>query len=236
MTEGPSYRPAASLSVPVSSGPTYGNRTASAGHSGCVGPDRLPDSELWRRAALHDSGAFGDLFDRHAERVYNHCFRRTADWALAEDLTSVVFLEAWRRRKQVRLFEDSVLPWLLAVANNCLRNAERSRRRYKRLLAKLPKPEDVADLDTETSGRMDDAEAMRRILVLVHQLSREDQEVIGLCDWSGLTYEEAATALAIPIGTVKSRLSRAHGRLRVLMDPETAGVQQPSTDLKGGRP
>jgi RNA polymerase sigma-70 factor (ECF subfamily) len=76
---------------------------------------------------------------------------------------------------------------------------------------------------------------MRRILVIVHQLSREDQEVIALCDWSGLTYEEAASALAIPIGTVKSRLSRAHGRLRALMDPETGGVRQPSTDLKGGR-
>jgi RNA polymerase sigma-70 factor (ECF subfamily) len=199
-----------------------------------VGSDELPDSELWRRAALHDSGAFGDLFDRHAERVYNHCFRRTADWSLAEDLTSVVFLEAWRRRKDVRLYEESVLPWLLAVANNCLRNAERSRRRYKRLLAKLPVPDGPADLDTETSERIDDAEAMLRILVVVHQLSREDQEVIALCDWSGLTYEEAATALAIPIGTVKSRLSRAHGRLRALMDPETGAVQQPSTDLKGG--
>ena len=137
-------------------------------------------------------------------RVYNHCFRRTADWSLAEDLTSVVFLEAWRRRKQVRMHEDSVLPWLLAVANNCLRNAERSRRRYKRLLAKLPVPDDAADLALETSERLDDAESMRRILVVVHTLSREDQEVIALCDWSGLTYEEAATALAVPIGTVKS--------------------------------
>jgi RNA polymerase sigma factor (sigma-70 family) len=219
----------------MSSDPALGNRTAGAGHSGCVGPEHLPDSELWQRAALHDSGAFADLFDRHAERVYNHCFRRTADWSLAEDLTSVVFLEAWRRRKQVRMYEDSVLPWLLAVANNCLRNAERSRRRYKRLLAKLPKPEDPTDLDAETSERIDDAESIRRILVVVDQLSRENQEVIALCDWSGLTYEEAAAALAIPIGTVKSRLSRAHGRLRALMDPETGGVQQPSTDLKGGR-
>ena len=103
----------------MSTDPASGNRIAGAGHSGCVGPDQLSDSELWRRAALHDPGAFGDLFDRHAGRVHNHCFRRTADWSLAEDLTSVVFLEAWRKRKQVRLYQDSVLPWLLAVANNC---------------------------------------------------------------------------------------------------------------------
>lgn len=201
-----------------------------------MGPDHPSDSELWRRAASHDAAAFGDLFDRHADRVYNHCFRRIADWSLAEDLTSVVFLEAWRKRKQVRLHEDSVLPWLLAVANNCLRNAERSRRRYHRLLAKLPRPEDPPALDAEASERVDEIETMRRILVVVRQLSREDQEVIALCDWSDLDYDAAATALAIPVGTVKSRLSRAHERLRALVDSTRDGVPQPSTDLGGGHP
>lgn len=200
-----------------------------------MGPDQPPDSELWRRAASHDSGAFGDLFDRHAEKVYNHCFRRTADWALAEDLTSVVFLEAWRKRKQVRLHEESVLPWLLAVANNCLRNAQRSRRRYHRLLAKLPQPEDSPAVDTTAVERIDDTERMQQILDVVHQLSREDQEVIALCDWSGLTNEETAAALAIPVGTVKSRLSRAHGRLRELVSPASGGAPEPSTDRTGGR-
>ena len=218
----------------MSSDPHSGNHIAGAGHSGCVGPDQPSDLELWRRAASHDSRAFGELFDRHAGRVYNHCFRRTADWSLAEDLTSVVFLEAWRKRKQVRLHGDSVLPWLLAVVNNCLRNAERSRRRYNRLLAKLPRSEEPPAIDAEASDRIDDAETMRSILRTVHQLSREDQEVIALCDWSGLTYEEAATSLAIPIGTVKSRLSRAHGRLRASMDPAHGGAHQSSTDVKGG--
>jgi RNA polymerase sigma-70 factor (ECF subfamily) len=77
---------------------------------------------------------------------------------------------------------------------------------------------------------------MRHILDVVDRLSKEDQEVIALCDWSGLTYEEAATALAIPIGTAKSRLSRAHGRVRALMNPANAGAQQPSTDPKKGGP
>ena len=200
-----------------------------------MGPEQASDSELWRRAGTQDSRAFGDLFDRHSKRVYNHCFRRTADWSLAEDLTSVVFLEAWRRRKQVRLHGESILPWLLAIANNCLRNAERSRRRYYRLLAKLPKPEDLEALDADTSQRVDDTETMHRLLVVVHQLSREDQEVIALCDWSGLSYEEAATALEIPIGTVKSRLSRAHGRLRAVTDLTTVTLRQPSNDHGGGQ-
>lgn len=177
------------------------------------------DSELWRRAAdSQDGRAFGELFDRHASRVYNHCFRRTASWSVAEDLTSVVFLEAWRRRRDVRLHGDTVLPWLLAVANNCLRNAERSQRRYRRLLAKLPRSPENPPADADVEGRLDDAKTMERLAVVLRQLRREEQEVIALCDWSGLDYEEASTALAVPVGTVKSRLSRARARLRELVD------------------
>jgi len=98
----------------------------------------VPDSELWRRAAEHDGAAFGELFERHADAIYVHCFRRTASWSSAQELTSVVFLEAWRRRRAVQLHGDCILPWLLAVANNAIRNADRSLRRNKRLLAKLP--------------------------------------------------------------------------------------------------
>ncbi len=175
------------------------------------------------------------LFDRHANKVYNHCFRRSGDWSMAEDLTSVVFLEAWRKRGQVRLHGDSVLPWLLALANNCLRNAERSRRRYHRLLARLPRPEATPQFDTQASDRVDDEATMRRLLVVLRRLNIEDQEVIALCDWSGLSYEEAATALDIPVGTVKSRLSRARSRLRALMDPADAG-RKSSTEHGGVNP
>ena len=60
------------------------------------------DIELWDRAVAGDPEGFGALFERHARSVYNHCFRRTASWADAEELTSAVFLEAWRRRREVR--------------------------------------------------------------------------------------------------------------------------------------
>jgi len=197
-----------------------------------VGPEELSDADLWGRVTAHDGGAFAVLFDRHAKKVYNHCFRRSADWSVAEDLTSVVFLEAWRKRRQVRLHGDSVLPWLLAVANNCLHNAERSRRRYHRLLAKLPRPEDSPPLDGQASDRVDDEVMMRRLLLVLRQLNTDDQEVIALCDWSGLSYEETATALDIPVGTVRSRLSRARTRVRALMDP--AGAGRESSNEHGG--
>lgn len=67
------------------------------------------DRELWE-AASGSAAAFGALFERHAKAVYNFCFRRTADWAAAEDLAAAVFLEAWRKRDEVKLAQDSLLP------------------------------------------------------------------------------------------------------------------------------
>jgi hypothetical protein len=79
--------------------------------------DRPGDRELWRLAGAGDGAAFGELFDRHATAVFNHLFRRTASWSEAEDLTSAVFLLAWRRRTTVVIDRESALPWLLGVAN-----------------------------------------------------------------------------------------------------------------------
>ncbi len=170
------------------------------------------DAELWSRG---DAAAFGVLFERHARSVYNHCFRGTADWALAEDLTSVVFLEAWRRHGDVRLSHASALPWLLGVATNLLRNGWRSRRRRAAALARL-RPADEPDFADDVDGRLDDERAMRGVLDAVGQLAAREREVLALCVWAGLSYEEAAVALGVPVGTVRSRLSRARARLREL--------------------
>lgn len=180
----------------------------------------IPDSELWRRAAGHDGAAFAELFERHADAVYLHCFRRTASWSRAEELTSVVFLEAWRRRRAVRLYSDSILPWLLAVANNAIRNANRSLRRHQRLLAKLPAPLAAVDFGDDAARRLDDERSMAQILSILRALRTEEQEVVALCDWAGLSCTQAAAALDVPAGTVRSRLSRAHEHLRARLNEE----------------
>lgn len=179
--------------------------------------EAIPDRDLWRRATAGDSAAFGALFERHGRTVYNYCFRRTAEWATAEDLTSVVFLESWRRRKDVRMHGESVLPWLLGVAANVLRNRNRGLRRYRGALARLPF-ESTADFADDVDGRIDDERQMRKVLAALETLSEPDQDVLTLCIWSGLSYEQAAVALDLPVGTVRSRLSRARGRLQVGVD------------------
>jgi RNA polymerase sigma-70 factor (ECF subfamily) len=181
-----------------------------------VTPGDLSDIELWERAVDGDRVSFGVLFERHAQSVYNHCFRRTASWTDAEDLTSAAFLEAWRRRREVRPIDASALPWLLGVANNLLRNHRRSLRRYRAALARLAVPPMQPDPADDVAGRLADEGRMARVLALVERLPRRDREVLALCAWSELTYEEAATALGVPVGTVRSRLARARARLAKL--------------------
>src|SRR5262245_39586440 len=133
---------------------------------------------------------------------------------MSEDLTSVVFLEAWRRRREVRFSGDSALPWLLGVANNATRNAQRSRRRYRLLLGRLPPPDDEPDIAAEAAARVDRERLAQQLMSAARGLRQPEQEVIALCDWAGLSYADAAVALDVPEGTVRSRLFRARQHLR----------------------
>jgi RNA polymerase sigma factor (sigma-70 family) len=173
------------------------------------------DDILWRRVQKADAEAFGILFERHGQAIYGHCFRQTANWAVAEDLASVVFLEAWRHSKQ-ELQPGKVLAWLYGIATNVVRNHRRSIRRFEAVLARLVVPESTDDATDEVLERINDERQMATLMTVIARLPRQQRDVIALCDWSGLNYEEASFALGVPVGTVKSRLSRAHDRLREL--------------------
>lgn len=175
--------------------------------------DEVHDVELLARANGGDGQAYGLIFRRHATAVYNHCFRRLGSWSAAEDATSLVFLETWRRRRDAVDADGSLLPWLLGVANNVVRNLSRTARRYDAALFKLPRPAAEPDHADMVAARLDDERRMRAVLHQLSALSGPEQDVVGLVLMSGLSYAEAAVALGVPVGTVRSRLSRARGRL-----------------------
>lgn len=126
---------------------------------------RTGEGELWAKAVSGDHAAFGLLFDRHSKAIYNHCFRLTASWAMAEDATQSTFLTAWRKRDRVRLINDSALPWLLSTATNAVRAERRSARRWIAALLRMPPDRDAADeLADEVADRVDDVRRMRPLL------------------------------------------------------------------------
>jgi RNA polymerase sigma-70 factor (ECF subfamily) len=174
------------------------------------------DTELLARAERGDADAFGVLFERHGPAVLQFCFRRTADAALAEDLTSIVFLEAWRKRGRVELFQESARPWLFGVALNVVRSQYRAQRRYSDALARVPAPSPPEPESERAIARIDAEREMRVLLDTVSKLNRREREVLELCVWAELSTEEAASSLGISVGAVRSRLSRARRRLAVL--------------------
>ncbi|GGM23668.1 siderophore-interacting protein [Micromonospora sonchi] len=174
------------------------------------------------RIRAGDTDAFGELFDEHADAIHRHAVWSGGDPALAEDVVSLTFLEAWRIRESLHPDGESLRPWLLGIATNVLRNRRRAARRHREALRRLPVHETVADFADEVVGRMHDADQVAAAMVALRALRRADREVFLLCVWSQLDYSAAAEALGVPIGTVRSRLSRARTRLRRLAEQELA--------------
>ncbi|MEU7583865.1 RNA polymerase sigma factor [Streptomyces sp. NPDC041068] len=166
-----------------------------------------------------DADAFGELFDAYARSVYNHAYRLTGNWAQAEDVVSLTFLDAWRLRGKLDEEGGSLRPWLLGVATNVTRNTRRAARRHAAAVARLPRDEVVADFADEIAGRIDDKDQLALVRTALETLRRTEREVLALCVWSGLDYASAAAALGIPVGTVRSRLSRARTKLAKALEP-----------------
>ncbi len=192
---------------------------------------RLPepqaaDATLWAELLRGESRALGELFDRYSRQVYNFAFRRTASWMLAEEVTQATFVSAWRRSRSVSGSLATGRGWLFGIAENECRNAVRGAARAGRLQARL------LDLRETSSGadpadlvpdRIDAERRMAAVRDALRRLPAHEQRTIELVVWSGLSTAEAAAALGVAEGTVKSRLSRARGRLGQLTDTPLLG-------------
>lgn len=177
------------------------------------------DQELWDAAVTGGAHAFGELFKRHHVLIYNFCFRRTGSWSTAEDLTAVVFLEVWRTRRGMQLHDGSLLPWLYAIATNVTRHQHRSAGRHRTALARIAsRVTNVPDHADEIIDRISDEQRMRQVLGAFNQLPQRERDVLELAAFASLDYAQIAVVLGIPIGTVRSRLSRGRSRLRGIVD------------------
>jgi RNA polymerase sigma-70 factor (ECF subfamily) len=157
---------------------------------------------------------FAALFDRYADDVHAYVSRRIGPEA-AEDLTAETFTTAFRRRDTFDLARADARPWLFGIATNLVGRHRRAEARRLKALARVPEPvqdeEPVADRAVARAG----ARGVRRELAAaLAGLSARHRDVVLLVAWGGLDYEEAAQALGVPVGTVRSRLNRARSKLR----------------------
>ena len=137
----------------------------------------------------------------------------TANVHDAEDVTAAAFLELWRRRKSVRLVNGSVLPWLLVTTTNQARNVARSLRRYRALLASLPRGEDMQSAEVETLQRIEVTRISAQLREALQSLNPPDAALIALVAFEHYSNAQAAAALGISEGAARTRLHRARARL-----------------------
>ncbi len=168
------------------------------------------------RASLDEPGRFGALFDRHATVVFRYLVRRVGVDD-AEALLGEVFRVGFEKRATYDIERPNARPWLYGIATNLLARHRRSEARRIQATARLLGRQPPADDPTEqVVATLDAAELWPHVADAVARLPAEERDALILYVWEELSYEEIASALDVPVGTVRSRLNRARMSLREL--------------------
>lgn len=166
------------------------------------------------KASLSEPASFGDLYRRHAAPVFRYAARRL-DRQAAEDVLSQTFVVAFTKRTRFDHSWESALPWLLGIAT---REIARHRTVEARAWEAVQRSDygvtEAEDVSAAISQRLDARAAVRQLGGALRTLPERDRDVLLLHAWADLDYAGIATALDIPIGTVRSRLNRARRILR----------------------
>ncbi len=187
------------------------------------------DAELIA-ASGGDPVRFGEIFDRHGETVLRFLVRRVGPEA-AESLLGEVFRIGFERRGSFDRARSSARPWLYGIASNVLFKHRRSEARRLRASARLAadgRPE--AGEDQVIAG-VDARSLWRQVAHAISALPDGERDAMLLFAWEDLSYADVGEALEVPVGTIRSRIHRARGRLRELVGG--SGEQQVETARPG---
>jgi RNA polymerase sigma factor (sigma-70 family) len=168
-------------------------------------------------ASLGDPERFGLLFDRHATAMFRYFVRRVgADEA--DSLLGELFRVAFERRATYDCSHEQARPWLYGIATRLLARHHRSEARRLRATARLVGSiEHGQDTSERTVESIDAGVRWPVVAEVLAGLPEAERDALLLYAWEDLSYQEIATALGVPVGTVRSRLNRARRRLRELL-------------------
>lgn len=170
--------------------------------------------------SLQSPACFTEIFDRYVSDISRFLLRRAGQNA-AEDLVAETFIIAFRIRGNFDLTAKNARPWLYGIATNVLRHHFRAEGRARQAQEHLQARMAVDDLGDEWTPEADERTEFLRLQPLLDaalgELDPDWRDALLLFAYADMTYEEISQALVIPIGTVRSRISRSRARLRELL-------------------
>ncbi|ETK36351.1 RNA polymerase sigma factor [Microbispora corallina] len=162
--------------------------------------------------SLDDPEVFAALFDRHAPLLHRYAARRLGP-SEAEDVVADTFLAAFQRRGDYDRGRPDARPWLYGIASNLIGKRRRAETAlYRAYIRSGVHPAEIPGAQVE--DRLDTLAVNRPLARALLALKPADRDVLLLVAWAELSYQEVAAALAIPPGTVASRLNRARIQIR----------------------
>src|SRR5512143_3025873 len=172
-------------------------------------PDELA---LIQRVVQGDQKAFMALYDRHAPRVHALTLHILGDTMMAEEVTQDTFMKLWSRARLYLSERGSFIVWLLTIARRTALDRLRMEKR-RPLLSDSSDPEDLWPSMPDRSQDPDEAR-WKSLYFAVHALPHDQQVVVELAYYQGLSQSQIADELGWPLGTVKTRLRAAVQALR----------------------
>jgi RNA polymerase sigma factor (sigma-70 family) len=178
--------------------------------------ERRTDAEVIA-SSLASPASFGELFDRHATTLFRYFVRRVGPDD-ADTLLGELFRIAFERRQAFDTDRAEARPWLYGIASNLLHRHRQGEARRLDATARLVNTSVTApDLLADVDARLDASRLWPDVAAAIAALPQGERDALLLYAWEGMPYDQIAAALEVPVGTVRSRLNRARGRLRELV-------------------
>ena len=168
------------------------------------------DEILLRRLAAGDERSFLELYRRRQAGVYRFALHMSGSAAIAEEVTQEVFMAVIRDAKRFDADRGAASAFLIGVARNHVLKLLQRNRIYIGLEDEVVEPASPADDVVATLAR---AEAVENVRQAVLELPAVYREAVVLCDLQELSYADAAEALSVPVGTIRSRVARGRALL-----------------------
>ncbi len=181
----------------------------------------LSDEQLMSRTAAGDEAAFEQLYDRYAAKVMGFIYKIVQDQGAAAEILQELFIRLWDRRKQYNSSKARFTTWMFGIARNMA--IDRLRRMKRRPApveseAEMEQMERAADAGQNVAQEVSNRLRYQQLTTAVQALPEDQRRVIEQAYFGGLTRQEIATTMNIPLGTVHSRARLALKKLGQLLE------------------